>query len=65
MRKKLICLLLCLSVLLPAMLAGCGEQTDASDGTEEEASARAAMTLSMWVVSEKHVSLETEALIEE
>lgn len=65
MRKKLICLLLCLSVLLPAMLAGCGEQTNASDGTEEESSARAATTLSMWVVSEKRVSLETEALIEE
>lgn len=51
MRKKLICLLLCLSVLLPATLAGCGEQSDNSDGMEEESSTRPAVTLSMWVIS--------------
>ena len=65
MRKKLICLLLCLSVLLPATLAGCGEQSDNSDGMEEESSTRPAVTLSMWVISEKDISPETEALIEE
>lgn len=65
MRKKLICLLLCLvSIILPLAMTGCGE-SDENDGTDEESAARAAVSVNLWLISEKEVSAETEAAIEE
>ena len=63
MRKKFTCLLLCLVAMLSLMFGGCGEE----DGTdlENETSARKAVTVNMWLISEKEVSAETEALVEE
>lgn len=65
MRTKLISLFLAAIMLLPLTLAGCGENQTDDASLEEESSARAATTLSLWLVSEKKVSSETEAAIEE
>ena len=63
MRKKFTCLLLCLVAMLSLTFGGCGEE-DSTD-LENEVSARKAVTLNMWVISEKEISAETEALVEE
>ena len=63
MRKKIVSLLLCLVALFSLSLAGCGE--DATEDDNTEASARPAVTLNMWLISEKEISAETEALVEE
>ena len=64
MRRKLICLLLCLTAaLLPIAMTGCGSD-DSTDTTDEEASARPAVSINLWLISEKEVSTETEAAIE-
>ena len=63
MRKKFTCLLLCLVAMLSLAFGGCGEE-DSTD-LEDEVSARKAVTLNMWVISEKEISAETEALVEE
>ena len=63
MRKKLICLLLCLvAVILPLAMTGCGN-SDTTD-TDEESSARPAVSVNLWLISDKEVSAETEAAIE-
>ena len=64
MRKKLICLLLCLvAVILPLAMTGCGNST--TTDTDEESSSRPAVSINLWLVSDKEVSAETEAAIEE
>ena len=65
MRKILISLLLAATMLLPLTLVGCGDNQTDDASLEEESSARAATTLSLWLVSEKKVSSETETAIEE
>lgn len=66
MRKKFTCLLLCLVAMLSLMFVGCGEsEVDLDTNTNEEVSARKAVTINMWLVSEKEISAETEALVEE
>ena len=64
MSKKLLCILLCFVAVLTLAFSGCGEdKTD--DSTNEEASARKAVTINMMLISDKEVSAETEALVEE
>lgn len=65
MKRKLIALLLCLTAVLTLSFTGCGAGEEDISTEEEEASARAAVTLNMWMISEKEVSAETEALVEE
>ncbi len=62
MRKIFISLLLCLVALLTLALGGCGKSE--VENPDTEASARAAVTLNMWLISEKEISPETEALVE-
>lgn len=65
MRKKLICLLLCLiAMLLPFAMTGCGSD-DSTDTTDEESSARAAVSINLWLISENEVPAEVEVAIEE
>ncbi|MBQ8836797.1 MAG: hypothetical protein IJ002_04740 [Clostridia bacterium] len=67
MRRKLISLLLCfLMALSTVAFTACGENED-GEGTSEEpqSTARAAVSVNMWVVCEKEVDAETEALVEE
>ena len=55
MRKKLICLLLCLvAVILPLAMTGCGNST--TTDTDEESSSRPAVSINLWLVSDKEVS---------
>ena len=63
MSKKLLSLLLCLVAIFTLCFAGCGEEED--DSTNQEASARKAVSISMMLISDKKVSKETEALVEE
>ena len=65
MNKKLICLLLSVLMLLSVVLTACGEKDDddALEEIAEEASA-AAVTLSMYLMSEAPVSAEQELAIE-
>ena len=65
MRRKLICLLLCLLAVFSLCLAGCSGEEDGDDSLQEESSARAAVSLNMWVISDKAVSAETEKLVED
>lgn len=64
MSKKLLSFLLCVVAVLTLSFAGCGEDSD-DDSTNQEASARKAVTINMMLVSEKEISSETEALVEE
>ncbi len=64
MKRKLIVLMLCLVAVFALSFAGCGKSED-TDTTDTEASAREAVTLNMWLVSEKEISAETEAAVEE
>lgn len=56
MKKRLLCLALCLVLLLPAVLAGCKKQTDIEDKFQQTAT-----TLTMWVVTENEDSVSEEA----
>ena len=65
MRTKLISLLLCLSALLTLSFTSCGESNDSEDSSEtEQKTARTAVSVKMYVVSEKEVDEETAALVE-
>ncbi len=66
MSKKLICLLLSLIMVLTVCLTACGDNDldDVIDDTTEEAS-ESAITLSMYLVSEKKVSSEQAAAVQE
>ena len=66
MSKKILCLLLCLLMILPAVLTGCGAKSaeDAQDDINEAAS-ESTMTLSLYLMSETAVSAEQEKAIED
>jgi len=63
MKKRLMCLFLCL-IMIVGVLASCSKKTDeeAEEEIKEEAS-EAAITLTLWVVSEEEVSAETAAAV--
>ncbi len=63
MSKKLLCLLLCLVSVLTLSFTGCGEEDDSE--LNQEASARPAVSINMMLISDKEISAETEALVEE
>lgn len=64
MKKRLICLLLCLAMLVLPVLTSCSKKNDdtATENITSEAS-ESAMTLSMWVVCDKEVSNATAAAV--
>lgn len=65
MKKKLLCLLLCLSTVFSVgMLGGCAAEEEVDTNSNVNTS-RDAYTLSMWIVSEEKVSAETERKVEE
>ena len=66
MKKRVLCLLLCLVTVLSVVLTSCSEKSNeqAITNITEEAS-QSAVTLSMWVVSENEVSEETASKINE
>ena len=66
MNKKIICLLLSVLMLLSVCLTACGEVSDEENiqDIEKEASA-SAVTLVMYLMAEKPVDAEQEALMEE
>ena len=65
MSKKLICLFLGLTMLLSVCLTGCAEKTeDEAYDDKVEAASQSAVTLSMYLMSEKPVDAETAAKIE-
>ncbi len=66
MKKRLICLFLCLVMLLSVVLTSCSKKDEetAKDDIGVEAS-EAAITLSMWVVSEEKVSDAAAAAVTE
>ncbi len=66
MKKRLLCLFLCLVTMLSPFFASCSKKTDeeASEDLSEKASENA-ITLSMWVVSEEPVSEKDQKLISE
>lgn len=66
MKKRLVCLFLCLVTLLSAVLTSCSKKTDdeAKESITDDAS-ETAITLSMWVVSEEKVSDAAAAAVTE
>ncbi len=65
MRRKLMCLLLCLLAMVTIAFTACGETEEGEDAEEAgQSSARSTVSLNMWVVCEKEVDAETEALVE-
>ncbi len=66
MKKRLICLLLSLIMVLSLALTGCADKDadEAMQDTQEEAS-ESTMTLSMYLISENKVSAETAAAVQE
>ena len=68
MRRKLICLMLCLLMAMSTVaFTACGESEDDSTENAEnnQTSARAAVSINMWVVCEKPVDAETELQVED
>ncbi len=64
MKKKLLCLLLCLATIFAAcMLGGCSEEEEIDTNNNSNTS-RNAVTINMWIISENKVSAETEAAVE-
>jgi len=66
MKKRLLCMFLCLVMMLSVVLTACGKKTD-KDAEENisDAASETAMTLTMWVVSEEKVSDATAAMVSE
>ena len=64
MKRRILALMLCL-VTLFTMLVGCGKKEVDEEELVKEQSVRSAVSINMWVVTEKEVSEETEALVEE
>ena len=64
MKSKLMILMLCLVAVLSLSFGGCGKEDDTKK-TDVEASAREAVTLNMWLISDEEISAETEAAVEE
>ena len=66
MKKRLICLLVCLTMLFSLVLASCSSKSE--EETKEEisnAASETAKTLTMWVVSEEKVSTEAANAVTE
>lgn len=64
MKKKLLCLLLCMATILSAgMLGGCAQEEE-EDLNSNVNTSRTAVTLSMWIISENKISAETEKAVE-
>ena len=61
MKKKLLCLLLCVVMLIAALTACSGE----TDPTASADSSRKTVTLTMWVICDEPVSTETEKMVED
>lgn len=64
MNRRILALLLCI-VTVATVFAGCGEKKVDEDELIKEQSTRTAVSVNMWVVSDKKVSEETEALVEQ
>ena len=56
MKKRLLCLALCLVLLLPSVLAGCKKDTNIEDKFQQTAT-----TITLWVVTENENSVSEEA----
>ncbi|MBE6529544.1 MAG: hypothetical protein E7680_02940 [Ruminococcaceae bacterium] len=56
MKRRMLCLALCLVLLLPAVLAGCKKESSIEDKFQQTAT-----TLTMWVVTEDENSVSEEA----
>ena len=63
MKRRILSLMLCLVTLL-TVFAGCQKKEVDEEELNKEQSVRTAVSLNMWVVTEKKISEETEALIE-
>ncbi|MBO5845582.1 MAG: hypothetical protein J6Q77_02935 [Clostridia bacterium] len=66
MSKKILCLLLCLVMLMPAVLTGCKAKSNEEAASDINAAASAStMTVSLYLMSEKAVTEEQEKVIED
>lgn len=66
MKKRLVCLFLCLVMVLAVVLTGCSEKSDEEAKADiSENASQAAMTLSMWVVCDEEVSADNAAAVNE
>ncbi len=64
MKKRLLCMMLCLIMLMSAALVSCSDKSE-EDEESVVSAVEGAQTLTMWVVSENKVSAKTEKEIEE
>lgn len=64
MRRKLICLMLCLVALMTLAFTGCSGEAEETGEEDKQQSARTPVTVNMWLVSENEVDAETEAAVE-
>ena len=61
MKKRVVSLLLCLVMILSAFLTGCSKKTTFEHVDDEiKEVSKSNVTLSMWVVCENPISLETQ-----
>lgn len=63
MKKRVLCLLLCLLTLLCVALTGCSQGEDINTDSNVNSS-RTPVTLNMWIISENQISEETEKAVE-
>ena len=63
MKKRLMCLALCLAMLLLPVLTGCNNKNKSVEETVSDAASESAVTLTMWMVSEDPVDAETVSAI--
>ncbi len=64
MRRKLICLMLCLVALMTLALTSCSGEVEETGENEKQQSARTPVTVNMWLVCEEKVDADTEAAVE-
>ena len=62
MRRKLICLMLCLVALMTLAFTGCSGEAEETGSEDKQQSARTPVTVNMWLVSEKAVDAEMIAV---
>ena len=64
MKKRLFCLALCLVMLAATVLTGCSSKSiDEVQSEFKKTASESAITLTMWLVSEKEVDSETASRI--
>lgn len=63
MKKRLMCVALCLAMLLLPVLTGCNKNNKSVEETVSDAASESAVTLTMWMVSEDPVDAETVSAI--